>query len=252
MPTDPRKRQKKQERRTAKRKAKQHQLARTKQAGLPQRLASAAIYPVLHSCVTTDLWTEGLGWVCLSRELPGGSVGFAVFLVDRYCLGVKNAMADVASRSAYDSQIVRKMRSQFKSEDMSPAAVRKLVEAAVAYARDLGFHPHPDYAKARLIFGDIDPTQCDEEFEFGKDGKPFFVGGPNDSLGRCRQIVNTLERRCGPGGYHYIVPLTGDEEVLPESPDWEEGILPGPGAPDSVRGLEMDPSTDPGPEAGTS
>src|SRR5437016_3658326 len=111
MPTDPRKRQKKQERRTAQRKAKQHQLARAKHAGLPERLTAAADCPILHSWVTTDLRSEGLGWVCLSRVLPNGFVAFAVFLVDRYCLGVKNAMAEITSRFDYDSRIVRKMRS---------------------------------------------------------------------------------------------------------------------------------------------
>ena len=31
---------------------------------------------------------DGLGWVLLSRQLPGGSVAVAVFLVDRYCLSI--------------------------------------------------------------------------------------------------------------------------------------------------------------------
>src|SRR4051812_40540343 len=42
MPTDPRKRQKKQERRTAKRKARQHEVSKEKHAGLPERLTAAA------------------------------------------------------------------------------------------------------------------------------------------------------------------------------------------------------------------
>ena len=215
MPTDPRKRQKKLENRAAKRKSKQHQLAKEKHAGLPERLAGAAKYPILHSWATTDLWDEGLGWVCLSRELPNGRVAFAVFLVDRYCLGVKNVMYDVAPRSAYDSQIARKMQSQFRSKDLAPGALRKLVEDAVEYARGLGLHPHPDYQRGKLIFGAIEATERPEGIEFGKDGKPFFVGGPNDTLERSQLIVRTLERSCGPGGYEYLIPLVDPNEVLP-------------------------------------
>ena len=37
-----------------------------------------------------------------------------------------------------------------------PTCARKLVEGAEAYARDLGFTPHPDYQRARQIFGDLD------------------------------------------------------------------------------------------------
>src|SRR5437016_2284010 len=98
MPVDPRKRQRKLEQRKTKRKLKQQQLSREKHTGLAERMGAAARYPILDSWATKDLWTEGLGWVCLSRELPNGSIGVGLFLVDRYCLGVKNALAEVMSR----------------------------------------------------------------------------------------------------------------------------------------------------------
>src|SRR5262249_47797409 len=160
MPVDPRKRQKKQERRAAKRKAKHHQLARAANAGLGQRLTAATKYPVLHAWVTSDFYEKGMGWACLSRELPNRMVAFGMFLVDRYCLGVKNAMANVLGGFTYDSEINNHTRSRFTVLDKSPAAIRKLVEGAVAYAQRLGLPPHPDYHKAKLIFGDIDASQC--------------------------------------------------------------------------------------------
>ena len=243
MPADPRKRQKQQERRAAKRKAKHRQMTRARHAGLPERLAAAAGQPVLHSWATEDLWDKGLGWVCLSRELPNAHVAFAVFLVDRYCLGVKNAMMDIAPRSTYESQVVRKARSEFGTRDLSPADVRKIVEASVEYARGLGLHPHPDYVRAKNIFGTIDPADSTIELEFGKDGKPFFVAGPHETAPRCRQILASLERTCGPGGYHFLIPFAGPGDILPELPggaegeeddadtdeDWGPGLLEGPG-----------------------
>src|SRR5438128_1141645 len=103
MSTDPRKRQKQLERRAAKRKAKHHQIVRATSGGLAQRMAAAASWPILDSFASLDLWDKGIGWVCLSRQLPGGAVAFGVFLIDRYCLGVKNAMADIASRYDYEA-----------------------------------------------------------------------------------------------------------------------------------------------------
>src|SRR5437588_2960366 len=70
MAADPRKRQKRLAKRAAKRKAKHHEVARAKSAGLPERMAAAAACPILDSLATTDLWDHGLGWVVLSRELP--------------------------------------------------------------------------------------------------------------------------------------------------------------------------------------
>ena len=92
MSLDPRKRQKQQERRAAKRKAKQESASKRNSATLAEQIAAAARHPV-HDCwVSDDLWKQGIGYVTLSRELPYGGIAFAMFLVDRYCLGVKNAL----------------------------------------------------------------------------------------------------------------------------------------------------------------
>ena len=56
---------------------------------------------------------------------------------------------------------------------LEPAAARKLIEGAVAFARAHGLPPHRDYPKAMLIFGDVDPNACGDEFAYGKNGKPF-------------------------------------------------------------------------------
>lgn len=246
MPADPRKRQKKQEQRAAKRKAKLHERAREKPTALAERLAAAAKYPVLHCWASAELWTQGLGWVCLARELPGSSVAFGVFLVDRYCLGVKNAIADIAGRFTYESRIVRKLQSQFATRNLSPAAARKRVEGSVAYAAALGLHPHSDYHKAKLVFGDVDPGECTEEFEFGKDGKPYFIAGPNDTPERCRLILHTLERVCGPDGFLYTIPLM-DSRILPESMRRNDVRVIGPDKTGAIRDFSVDFSDEPDP-----
>ncbi len=113
MSADPRKRQKKLQRLKAKRQEKKHHHAREQSAGLAERLAAAARYPVLNAWVAEDLWTTGMGQATLSRALPDGSVAFAVFLVDRYCLGVKDAFGSILSRAEYESRFEQKSRSQF-------------------------------------------------------------------------------------------------------------------------------------------
>ena len=45
-------------------------------------------------------------------------------------------------------------------EQQHPAYARKLVEGAMADARDLGFDPHVDYRIAKAIFGDVDAAAC--------------------------------------------------------------------------------------------
>jgi hypothetical protein len=207
MSSDARKRQKKQERKAAKRKEKKHELVRQKSLGLADRLSAAARYPVLHCLVTDSIEPQGLGQVMLSREFPNGQVAVATFLVDRYCLGVKDVHAEILGRSAYESKYVRRLRSDMPSHAVSPADVCKLVTQAVAYAHGLGLSPHPDYPKAALLLAGIDPAASSAEFEFGKDGKPFFIAGPHDTPERCRRILAILDNTCGPGGYHFLQPV---------------------------------------------
>jgi hypothetical protein len=227
MPTNPRKRQKKQERKAAKRKSKHQELVRAQHAGLAERMAAAGKYPVLDSWVTDNLWTQGLGHVCLSRALPNGSVAFALFMVDRFCLGVKDAIVEVVGRFTYDSKM-RQTRSRFKAENVSPACARKIVEGAVEYAHGLGLHPHPDYQKGKLIFGGIDAGECKEEFEYGKDGNPLFIAGPYDTPERCRQILRTLDQARGPGGYHFLIPSADPRDVPFEGIEGGDDHLIGP------------------------
>ncbi len=204
MAANQKKRQKKLERRAAKRKDRRHELVRRKNRGLGELLALAAGAPILHSRIATTLEKEGLAHVLISRLLPKDRVAVAVFLVDRYCLGVKNCFGSLLVRAEYD-RLCKQLDEKFEMEDHSPADVRKLVEGSIAYARRLGFEPHPDYHRVKPIFGDIDPQASSREFEFGNEGKPLFISGPNDGPDRCRWIVSMLENSCGHGGYHFVM-----------------------------------------------
>jgi len=216
MAKDSRKRQKKLERRKAKAKAEKRALARQASRGTAVRFGEAAAAPILHCCTTDLLWDEGISSVLISRKLESGQVAFVVFLVDVYCLGVKDVMLGVVPRSRYDWQVHGKLSDEYRLVKLKPEAARKLVEGAVEYARNLGLRPHPDYHKASPIFGDVDADRCTEEFVYGKDGKPYFFAGPHDSPWRCKQIIRTLTDHCGPDGFYYTVPLAASGAMLTE------------------------------------
>lgn len=212
MVLDPRKRQKKLARRKAKQRARRRELAPRDSGSLSFRLERAAAAPILHCCTTAEIWEEGMGQVLVSRQLHNGSVAFVLFLVDMYCLGVKDVMMHVSPRLRYDRELYGRLAGRYALTELRPECARKLVEGAVRYALDLGFPSHEDYRTARLIFGDIAAEDCTEEFVFGKDGKPRFIAGPYDSPARCQDIIRTLHSRCGPDGYHYLIPC---EELPP-------------------------------------
>lgn len=160
--------------------------------------------PIHAAYVGDSVFSQGIGHALISRELTDGRIAAGVFLVDAYCLGVKDAFLMVQSAIEFhDTLEHRFMKNDLKT--VTPAYAAKLVHGAVAYARDLGFDPHPDYRDASVVLGDIDPDECDETFTFGKDGKPFYFAGPHDSHGMAQRIATQLHNRCGPDGAHYAV-----------------------------------------------
>jgi hypothetical protein len=108
-------------------------------------------------------------------------------------------------------------------EPWDPACAVKLILDAVAYAKGLGLQPHRDYHKAARIIGNIDPENCPKTFQFGEDGKPFYVQGPNETALDANRVMRTLIQRLGPDGFHYFLVLSRDEmsdEIWED--DWDE------------------------------
>lgn len=226
MSRDIQKKQRKLQKKKSKQKAKKKAIARQSSQGKRGEFALAARYPVLHACEFVGEGEHGISQVLLSRRLGGGNVAFALFLIDLYCLGVKNVIAQIVPEGSYHWNLYDKLNENHERFDLSPADARKLVEDSVEYARGLGLPPVDDYRKAYPIFGDIDPQESDAEFKFGQDGKPFFASGPHDSSEKCRRIIATLQETCGEGNFHYMMAVTpdtlGDWGDLDELGQWDE------------------------------
>ena len=168
------------------------------------QIALATKAPIHESLVPAKLFEVGLGNLVFSRSLPDGRVALGAFLLDVFCLGVKNAFFTIVTRKQYAERLSHWSLAE-SLKPMQAACFRKLVEGGVAYARELGFSPHADYAAARLIFGDVQATDCPTRFEYGHDGKPFYISGPHETAAQVEAIVEHLHRRLGPGNFDFLV-----------------------------------------------
>jgi hypothetical protein len=203
MAIDPRKRAKQLARKAAKRKA---QLAKKKKDAVGGWVnPSIAGWPVYESYAPDNLFEIGLGNIIISRRM-GSQVAAGVFLVDTGCLGVKDSFLKISSLGEFQ-QLVGRFRERENLVLVDTEYARKVIEGSVAYAEGLGFKPHKDYHKAKMVFGAIDAALCGANFEFGRDGKPFCCFGPYESPERQRQIVDALTKRCGPGGFHFMASI---------------------------------------------
>jgi len=166
----------------------------------------------LRECLINDDWAEHkLASISFARNRPDGRVAVASFMVDVGCLGVKSAFANPSITAEQYKQRLVSWQPTKQIPFGAPCAV-KLILGALEYARELGFKPDPDYFYSREIFGDIDPAGCEETFEYGMDGKPFYVPGPHDNPDR---IVNHLTKKLGSDGYRFMMPFRdGDAQDL--------------------------------------
>jgi hypothetical protein len=170
---------------------------------------------------SANLFDSGCGYLVGSRFGADGRIETGFFLLDVFCLGVKDAGFHCFNSIVdYQESLVDRLFPDGNSVRMTPVAARKLTEDAISYARALGFSPGADYKKASRVFGGITTADCDEEFVFGQNDKPLYIQGPSDSPARVERILRALEARCGEGGYHYIV--AGDN--LEPFDDHEENV----------------------------
>jgi hypothetical protein len=168
-----------------------------------RQIIDAARAPVKTCVVGERLFADGMGWLVLARTLPSGLVGASFFLVDAWCLGIKDAFFARLTPQQFKERMDASTQGQPPLIDIDPSVARKLLRDAATYAGSFGLAPSERFGEAEAIFGDI--PMATETFPFGKDGKPFFMSGPNDSPTRIRRILDTLVKRVGPGGFDYLV-----------------------------------------------
>jgi hypothetical protein len=152
--------------------------------------------------VAEDLFGDGIGWIVMARMLPSGGIAASFFLVDVWCLGVKDAFFVVMTQQKFDERMGASQKQQ-PVVNIDPSVAHKLLHDAAAYAGSFGLAPSASFTQVEAIFGDI--PLATETFSFGKNGKPFFMSGPYDSPARIRRILDTLDKSAGPDGFRYIV-----------------------------------------------
>ena len=142
------------------------------------------------------------------RHRRGATV--CVYLLDVYCLGVKNAMGPDTADDLELRPLIDRVFSGYQAPPVAAPIelARDLVFGAADYARRLGFAPHPDFERARAHLG---PWTGPSAITFGHSGKPTYISGPYDDS---EHIIRTLRRAVGPNGFSYTIGVDLDQLQL--------------------------------------
>jgi hypothetical protein len=182
---------------------KQQAAKRRKSEGLKGEVATVARWPISGAWVTAGWQAQGSGIVVLARRHPyDGREAIASWYVDLWCMGVKKTRFDPnADRYA----LLEQLSGGVPLEPCAPELVAAIIEAGAAYGESLGLPQAKELPALREMLRDLDPDKV-APVETGKDGKPLYMPGPDDNVAG---VLVHLQRRLGPGGFHFAGPLPG-------------------------------------------
>jgi hypothetical protein len=144
---------------------------------------------------------QGMVVAVVAREGRYDKVSVTGYLVDTYCLGVKDALGprtmEPQKYQAFLQRFFRAFQGAYVSVSIELA--RSLVNGAVHYARRLGLEPDADFAAAAAhLGGSPGPTMI----TFGDRGRPHYISGPHDDAER---VIETLRHTLGNGNFEVTI-----------------------------------------------
>jgi tetratricopeptide (TPR) repeat protein len=157
----------------------------------------------IETCRVVPGWEEGgMAEVLVARQTPDMRYLVGFYLVDVFCLGVKNTFA----RRFRDLEEIP-LDLSAPTVEITYEDARSLILGAVEYARQWGFEPNPDWSLSASIVEAERPFK--RKYTFGKDGKPLYIAGPEDNVAH---ILRTLDPLLQANKADYIAP----------DDDWDE------------------------------
>ena len=173
-------------------------------------LSNARAYPFLE-CWISAAWERndmGLVEVLVARQQPDGNVCFGLYLIDKFCLGLKNTLSQAnIPLDVYRKELVSSFFPETKPEKCSLELAHQMIYASIEYAAQFGFQPENDFALTQHLLAPRGELAEPYQLAFGKDGKPLFISGPRDNVAR---VLRQLEKTAGPGNFDYIAMMGND------------------------------------------
>ena len=162
--------------------------------------------PVVKTYVSDKIFEIGIGYGVVVREKRNGEKIVGAYLLDVWCLGIKNVVYKILDQDELEN-LLDHLSSTSDLIERDANYVYNLIYGALEYAEDLGFEPHKDFEIAEYILPHVEEVDY-IDIPFGDEGKPSFVSGPRDNVGK---ILSTLKNSVGEDNFEYIIRV--DDEM---------------------------------------
>ncbi len=165
--------------------------------------------------INEDYEKFGLGHIVVTRLHKGGRKTIGVYLVDKYCLGVKDAFYQLRMEDIGYEDFIQTMSREYHLKKISYNEVHNLIYGAIEFADEAGIAPCKDFALAKYILEEDTEAIPLIEYEYGKDGKHLLVVSSQKEADR---YLPALRANLG-SDFNYIIEDNPFETQEPEEDD---------------------------------
>lgn len=176
--------------------------------------------PIGKCYISPPDWREsGEADVIVTRRRSDNSVVMGMFLVDTFCLGVKDVLVNDNMPQHDLEEMLGEMKKGAGLKEISYDEAHNLIYGAVAFAEDAGISPSKEFNTGQYILEEDTDAVPLMEYEYGKDGKHFLVVGPER-----REIpyIHILRRNLG-DDFDYVMPY-GEQVNLDDEDDEDDKV----------------------------
>mgnify|MGYP005842887197 CR=1 FL=1 len=175
-----------------------------------QRSRSLPIY----KCWAFKKWQEiGKTQIIVSRKHVNGNISFCFYLVDLFCLGVKDTFFQF---NTDESDLIENISNEYESveyEEISYTLAHNIIFSAIEFAKEYDFQPHKDFIRTTKFFLEEDDDAIELiDIECGKDGKPLYIDDGEDKA-QAKRILAQLKKTAGQGNYDYILSVDDSDSI---------------------------------------
>ena len=220
---------------------KKNATVRRMHSGSPYRVLSAGTAEVMACYINADWKSKGIATIHVLKRLPGGSLAIGAFLVDLWCIGLKDCYGRLnASHEMFDESMDR-LRGRMEIQRIDPSAARRMVIGGIRFARQNGFRLPARYERWVAILGNASDWQNADLCDFGREDGTLCYVGELDGL-RSRLIGCSVDEFLAREDVHFLIggPVSSADDYDFETADEEDEELFEPPDDELVEAAETD------------
>lgn len=135
----------------------------------------ARTLPIAH-CYMSKNWQEaGEANIVVARKHPQGTLTLAHYLVDTFCLGVKDSFYRFSMSETEYEDIMGRMTIDGFMQEVPYEEVHNLIYGAIAFAEEAGIEPDKSFALTQYLLEEDTEEIPLIDYEYGRDGQHYLV-----------------------------------------------------------------------------